>query len=494
MSTRVVLIAVLGLLGLASVRWTPVAQAANFSPTSTAELIAAINDANGNISDDVIHLSPGQTYTLTSAYGTAGLPDITSDITIIGNGATITRDPNASAFRIAYVASSGALTLENVTISNGNVTINNNGSPDHAGGIFNEGGDLTVVDSRFTGNHADGVGGAIFTANGNLTVRNSVFSGNTAGSGGAAIDGLASLMRVEASTITDNHAVTAGGGIYVSAGSLQLTDSTLAGNTAGSFGGGAITTYAGTVIATNSTISGNTAGRGGGIRTFGGSLSLSNVTISDNTATIQGGGIYNEDATMALDNSIVAANSAPSGVDLWFVNAIPTGSYNLIGDGSTALAFVNGVNGNQVGSAADPLDPYLGPLADNGGSTLTMMPQIGSPAIDAANDTIAPASDQRGFARPFGPDSDIGAVEFTVTYDDLCDLTRQYVTRASAADAACATLATAEMAEQQGNGIIRQLALAQYALQIRSAVKSRYVSNAQGAELISYANQILRYN
>jgi hypothetical protein len=52
----------------------------------------------------------------------------------------------------------------------------------------------------------------------------------------------------------------------------------------------------------------------------------------------------------------------------------------------------------------------LGPLANNGGPTLTHMPQAGSPAIDQGSG--CPAIDQRGAARPVGPACDIGAVEY----------------------------------------------------------------------------------
>jgi hypothetical protein len=57
-------------------------------------------------------------------------------------------------------------------------------------------------------------------------------------------------------------------------------------------------------------------------------------------------------------------------------------------------------------------DPKLGPLANNGGRTLTMSLLPGSPAIDAADPAGAPATDQRGIARPVGPASDIGAFEY----------------------------------------------------------------------------------
>jgi hypothetical protein len=57
-------------------------------------------------------------------------------------------------------------------------------------------------------------------------------------------------------------------------------------------------------------------------------------------------------------------------------------------------------------------DPKLGPLADNGGPTLTIALLPGSPAIDAGNTSLAPATDQRGFPRPAGLAADIGAFEY----------------------------------------------------------------------------------
>jgi hypothetical protein len=60
------------------------------------------------------------------------------------------------------------------------------------------------------------------------------------------------------------------------------------------------------------------------------------------------------------------------------------------------------------------VDPLLGPLQDNGGSTDTHLPMLGSPAIDAGDATTALPRDQRGVRRPQGPASDIGSVEVEV--------------------------------------------------------------------------------
>ncbi len=64
----------------------------------------------------------------------------------------------------------------------------------------------------------------------------------------------------------------------------------------------------------------------------------------------------------------------------------------------------------------DPTDlintePRLGPLADNGGPTLTQALLPGSPAIDAGVAVAGVTTDQRGVPRPQGRAPDIGAFE-----------------------------------------------------------------------------------
>jgi hypothetical protein len=63
-------------------------------------------------------------------------------------------------------------------------------------------------------------------------------------------------------------------------------------------------------------------------------------------------------------------------------------------------------------SSLKNLDAKIAPLTDNGGPNLTMALLPGSPAIDAADSVFAPVVDQRGFTRPLGSASDIGAYEY----------------------------------------------------------------------------------
>ena len=80
--------------------------------------------------------------------------------------------------------------------------------------------------------------------------------------------------------------------------------------------------------------------------------------------------------------------------------------YNLIGqrDGSQGW-----LPSDLTGTSADPLDPLLGPLQDNGGLTLTHAPLLGSPALGAGDPSLDGTPDQRGSLRS-GLSPAIGAV------------------------------------------------------------------------------------
>jgi hypothetical protein len=82
---------------------------------------------------------------------------------------------------------------------------------------------------------------------------------------------------------------------------------------------------------------------------------------------------------------------------------LTSGGHNVFTDATCAPVPTDGVVG----------DARLGPLADNGGPTLTHALLPGSPAIDAADAALCPATDQRGVARPQGAGCDAGAVEAT---------------------------------------------------------------------------------
>lgn len=208
---------------------------------------------------------------------------------------------------------------------------------------------------------------------------------------------------------------------------FTVNNLTVTGGYSNGLGGGILMGNSSTLHLNRSTISNNAANEGGGIYVNqSGTLNINASTVSGNTAT-SGGGIYNN-FTATLNNSLVALNTAIVGVDLfgrdnignrdgYGIGAPFTGTYNLIGnaDDSDGLTAVT----NRLGSSANPIDPLLGALENNGGATLTRALLDGSPAIDKGNSPSI-ISDQRGEARPYdnplipndsGDGADIGAYE-----------------------------------------------------------------------------------
>jgi len=167
------------------------------------------------------------------------------------------------------------------------------------------------------------------------------------------------------------------------------------------------------------------------------------VIVNHSTITGNGrSGLLNQDATststIVVYNSIVAGNTGPDTKVLrneqgGLIGNFRSAGYNLVGNGAaSALRQGNTIDddslreepasqvgfdgpGDQVGTATNPIDARLGPLADNGGPTLTHALLRGSPAIDTGdpNFTPPPEFDQRGprFRRVRNGRIDIGALE-----------------------------------------------------------------------------------
>ncbi|MFD5393300.1 hypothetical protein ACFWJW_03460 [Streptomyces sp. NPDC127097] len=177
-------------------------------PCSETALVSAVDAANAAGGGDLI-LAPFCTYALTGAHSTggsggpAGLPNITTPITMTGLATEITRASNTPSFRIIEVDgpsqfpdAHGQLTLATVTISNGDAGLG------VGGGIANLGGSVTMTAGGVRGSHAS-YGGGIYT--------------DTA-------------LTMTASGVTGNGATVNGGGIYRNAGSVTLLASNVSGN------------------------------------------------------------------------------------------------------------------------------------------------------------------------------------------------------------------------------------------------------------------------
>ncbi|HMX24575.1 MAG TPA: right-handed parallel beta-helix repeat-containing protein, partial [Blastocatellia bacterium] len=285
---------------------------------------------------------------------TGVLPNISDSVTINGLGANrlILRRNTGGEYRILQFNGGITAAIQGLTISNG---VGTNGP----GGILS-GATLTITNCAITGNQASGVfGGGIFNV-GTMNIVGSTISGNTAGDG-------AGLMNQN--------------------GSTTLTNTTISGNTATSFAGGIENLGAGgiacSVTLLNCTVTGNTGPTEGGIATG---------NTDDTTSTIT-----------TLKNTIVANNSNPNLSRFSANTQVVSQGNNLTSDNGAGLL-------NQPSDKINT-NPLLSALGNNGGTTQTHTLLSNSPAINAGNNTGAPATDQRGVGRPQAGTVDIGAVE-----------------------------------------------------------------------------------
>lgn len=301
----------------------------------------------------------------------------------------------------------------------------------NAGAVYPRHGEAVtyIANSTFRRNHTtsptDGWGGALLNWDGApVTIVDSQFISNTARKGGALFVFGPTLIRN--SLVLSNTATTSfgsGGGIH-NINVLHLDGVTVQGNLAGYSGsplgsspqgssaiGGGLSNIAGTVVITGSTFSRNQAAYFHGIYQAG-TLTMTNSTLyshlsseafgtTANTATylrfvtLAGSGgaalVYNHQNNVFTMRNVLISN--PSGVGCAhnlsgpFMTSLGN---NLASDGSCYLTQPNDL----------PSTPaLLGPLANNGGPTQTMVPQAGSEAIDGGACQAYAPSDQRGVAR-----------------------------------------------------------------------------------------------
>ncbi|HEY2988123.1 MAG TPA: right-handed parallel beta-helix repeat-containing protein [Candidatus Binatia bacterium] len=239
----------------------------NANDTATGQPYAdcAAGDPTGA---DTIILRKGTQTLVDFYYYGLGLPPVTSQITIQGNGAKIVRAKNAPDFGLFLVRSYGGdLTLNNLTLS---------GGTQYVGAVSNHG---------------------------TLRITNCVITGNRAVSGGGIYN--RGLGYISDSTISTNRA-TFGGGVF-NIGSLRIINSVITGNTASGFGGGVDNAYSISLSIENSTITKNSSDNGGGVSNYGGTFKISNSTISKNTAIHDGGGVYNNPAYDGSSSSIIGS-------------------------------------------------------------------------------------------------------------------------------------------------------------------------------------------
>ena len=347
---------------------------------SFRQCLAAANSVPGSL----ITFSVDGVFTLSSPATHTNL-FVEGEVTIQGNGADRTIIDGNQGDHELFIDNGTVATISGVTLRNFRPVGNGGGA------IVNAGRSLTVINSAISGNTL-------------VAARDTPSSTDVIGSGGG-IFSLAALT-VTGTTISGNDVVvqdaTADRLIAQGGGLFALTGN--AGNL-------------GPVILTNVTISRNrllltprpgavNISRGAGIYgAFNGirpaNDTATNVTITANSGAMTGSGVENN-ASITFANSIIAGNT---GAPQCTSGQSPVnGGYNLDSDRSCFS-----------GSTSLHADPLLGPLADNGGPTMTHALQPGSPAVDSVGPGCPPpGADQRGITRPQGPACDMGAFEVVV--------------------------------------------------------------------------------
>ncbi len=293
----------------------------------------------------------------------------TKDLTIAGSFPPVLIQRSTAAgtpqFRLIEISGAATVAISRMDFDNGHAT--------SGGCLRNNGSNVNISLCGFFNSSADFQGGAVFSV------------------------GAAAKTSIMGCLFLDNTAVFSGAGVDNQGPGAELTmvNCTLIGN--------------------NAT---GQASQGGGIHNSG------SATVTSNTITLNfagsGGGIFNDaNGVFGLRNTIVAKNhgntpnSAPD-----IANTFASQGFNLIGDGS--FATMNPQTGDQIGTAAAPIDAKLNGVDDDGGAEPTCHLLPGSPAIDAGN-ASGLSTDARGQNRPSdffsipnasgGDGSDIGAFE-----------------------------------------------------------------------------------
>jgi predicted outer membrane repeat protein len=345
---------------------------------------------------------------------------ICSDVTIEGPGASLLAISGSDVTRILSIPAGANVQLKDLAFIEGNC------SEGEDGGAMFIAGSAQIYDCIIHDNFADDDGGAIALSGlgAFVEIQGCEIYDNSCGDDGGAIRCWEGVLDIRETSIHNNVSPSFGGAIS-SNGTVTIEQSTFSNNVANGNGGAIRQFTSGQLSVSNSTLANNQAGQDGGAISSSVATTLNFCTIAYNEADDLGGGISVSNQNSTIENTLIALNVAPSSSNTDAENAnFNSGGYNFIGDSTGGNWVV--LSSDLAGDSNTPLNPEIGSLANNGGTTETIELYTNSPCVDGANAQVFLPIDQRDFPRPSGITPDIGAFELcqeTIATDSIfaCD-------------------------------------------------------------------------
>ena len=180
------------------------------------------------------------------------------------------------------------------------------------GAIIVTGGDLSIIESRFTKNTAEGFygGGAILNFGAKLSIIDSKFCENTSSKHGGAILNAGGELSIIGSEFNRNSVKNSGGAVNNDGGNLNISDSTFMENN--SKHGGAVNNDGGNLTISGSSFSDNTSEYGGAVNNNNGTLTIDNSPFTHNCSK-HGGAINSDRGNFTINGSKLIKNFSDDG-------------------------------------------------------------------------------------------------------------------------------------------------------------------------------------
>jgi hypothetical protein len=401
------------------------------APGATLHVLNLNDSGPDSLRDRIAVSVPGDTivFDVTGTIYLNSSIQIAKALTLQGPGASKLAISGSNKDRI-LATSSGPVVISKLTLRDGLVIgadggdggIGQDGGMGDwaAGGAINNSGDLTLLNCWIATNRVVGGNGG----RGGDNVLGTAYIPGTGGAGGLANGGgvYSSVHTFKAGNCTFSGNVALGG----EGGRGGDTSANVAGGQGGDGGEGycggfyGIHPQLGFLLLSSTVVlneaHGGSAGSGGNGSSTG-SNGSPGIGHAGGVGGISMGGCMNVTAN-TIGNTILALNTADAhpNQETYFQDF----GYNFLGDDDVAGPCMN-PSLTKMGTLGLPLDPLLGPLAQNGGGVPTHAPLQASPVIDQGFAFVA--TDQRGAPRPydfanvanFADGTDIGAVELGST-------------------------------------------------------------------------------